>query len=104
MTHDDLAALIEKIAPDHLLRRAAIGFLLQGNGVQDVDKCLAYCEAKGLLCRVERGGVVKWYRDGPEVSVAPVFTPLPEPVPPVVVKPEPKKRQPPPITVAPQLF
>lgn len=101
MTPKELSDLIHTLEPDRLLTKPAVGFWLQGNDVKNVDACLAYCEANGLLCRVERAGVAKWYRDGEIVEQKPVVQPTPPPEP--VAPPKPK-RTPKPITVAPQLF
>ena len=102
MTPAELTTLVSTLEPDHLLTRSAVGFWLAGNEVSNVDACLAYCEAKGLLCKVERNGVAKWYRDGEPAEVKPVVQPIPEPVP-IPLPPKPK-RLPKPITASPQLF
>lgn len=101
MTPKELSDLIHTLEPDRLLPRPAIGFWLAGNDVKNVDACLAYCEAHGLLCKVERAGVAKWYRDGGE---APPPQPVVQPITTPITTPPKPKRAPRPITVAPQLF
>lgn len=102
MTPKELSTLIHTLEADRLLTRAAIGFWLVGNEVKDVAACLAYCEQKGLLCKVERNGVEKWYRDGveapPPVAAAPPIVPV------FTHQQAVRRKVPPPIVHHPQLF
>lgn len=102
MTPKELSDLIHKLEPDRLLTRAAVGFWLRGNEVKDVDACLAYCEAHGLLCKVQSKAGEKWFRDGEIVEVKPVVQPVAE-VPVLTQKPV-RRKAPPTIEVQPSLF